>query len=262
MLFSGYHPQTNGQTERVNQILESYLRCYVNKHLTNWVNYLLKAQLCYNSSQHSATKIAPINAAFGIQAIVTAWDTQILDELDIPYLPDRTESIDEIRERNRKANDKYAKYYNQKTIPPPIFQPNDQVLVKNGKVRFFHQSSKLEPTFVGPFSVKRKIGEHNYELNFPKTIRRRYPASFHVSELEPYNADSSSNNFTQNIIIDEILDADNLEKPSLYNCLYRAQFSKYDYRSVTWVPRDIVRKKAYSKLIEFTRRASPTEEPQ
>ncbi|TDZ13344.1 Transposon Tf2-9 polyprotein [Colletotrichum orbiculare MAFF 240422] len=50
-LSTAFHPQTDGQTERINQILEIYLRCYVNYQQDNWVTLLPTAQFAYNSAK-------------------------------------------------------------------------------------------------------------------------------------------------------------------------------------------------------------------
>ena len=63
-LSTAYHPQTDGQTERVNQILEYYLRCYCNWDQSDWVDLLLLAEFCYNNSKHSATKRTPFEATY------------------------------------------------------------------------------------------------------------------------------------------------------------------------------------------------------
>jgi hypothetical protein len=54
-----YHPQTDGQTERVNQELEEYLRMYINDKQKDWVEWLPIAQFCHNDRIHSATGFSP-----------------------------------------------------------------------------------------------------------------------------------------------------------------------------------------------------------
>jgi len=61
---SGYHPQTDGQTERVNQVLEQYLRTYCTWDQDNWVELLPFAEFCYNNTVHSATKLTPFFATY------------------------------------------------------------------------------------------------------------------------------------------------------------------------------------------------------
>ena len=46
---TAYHPQTDGQTERVNQVLEQYLWCYVDYNLSNWLDLLSSTELVYNN---------------------------------------------------------------------------------------------------------------------------------------------------------------------------------------------------------------------
>ena len=52
---TSYHPQTDGQTERANRVLEEMLRSYVNDHMTDWDECLVAAEVAVNSSQHSST---------------------------------------------------------------------------------------------------------------------------------------------------------------------------------------------------------------
>jgi len=48
-LSSTFHPQINGQTKRVNQILEQYLQCTINYHQDNWSDLLYVAKFSYNT---------------------------------------------------------------------------------------------------------------------------------------------------------------------------------------------------------------------
>jgi len=64
-LSTSYHPQTDGQTERVNQCLEMYLRCAVQDAPTTWKSWLPLAQLWYNSSHHSSIDCSPFKALYG-----------------------------------------------------------------------------------------------------------------------------------------------------------------------------------------------------
>ena len=64
-LSTAFHPQTDGQTERLNQTLEQYLRSYVNHQQDNWVQILPMAQFAYNSATAEATKVSPFFANYG-----------------------------------------------------------------------------------------------------------------------------------------------------------------------------------------------------
>ena len=54
-----YHPETDGQMEMVNQILEQYLQVYINYQQDNWVNLLPLAEFAYNNTSHSVTMFTP-----------------------------------------------------------------------------------------------------------------------------------------------------------------------------------------------------------
>jgi transposase InsO family protein len=62
---SAYHPQTDGQTERVNQILEDMLRACVIDYGKNWDKCLSLAEFAYNNSYQSSLKMAPFEALYG-----------------------------------------------------------------------------------------------------------------------------------------------------------------------------------------------------
>lgn len=60
-----YHPQTDGQSEIVNQALETYMRCFVNGKPKQWVKWLHWAKFCYNTSPHLFTKMTHFRALYG-----------------------------------------------------------------------------------------------------------------------------------------------------------------------------------------------------
>jgi len=64
-LSTAYHPQTNGQTERVNQELEQYLRVFINHRQEQWPDWLGTAEFAYNNKIHMATKTLPFKVNYG-----------------------------------------------------------------------------------------------------------------------------------------------------------------------------------------------------
>lgn len=58
---TAYHPQADGQTERVNQELKQYLRCYVDFNLDDWSDLLPVAEFAYNNQAHESTKTSPFS---------------------------------------------------------------------------------------------------------------------------------------------------------------------------------------------------------
>jgi hypothetical protein len=68
---TAFHPQTDGQTERLNQTIESYLRSFVNHEQDDWVNLLPMAEFAYNNSVTTATGLSPFYANFGFHPMAT-----------------------------------------------------------------------------------------------------------------------------------------------------------------------------------------------
>ena len=62
---TAYHPQSDGQTERVNQCMETYLRCFVQACPRCWSRWLLSAEFWYNTSSHSALGQTPFEVLYG-----------------------------------------------------------------------------------------------------------------------------------------------------------------------------------------------------
>ena len=112
---TAYHPQGDGQTERVNQELEQYLRLFVNERQDDWDKLLPLAEFQYNNHTHSATQQTPF-------MLDTSRHPRMGFELDQPdshvetvnEFKDRMEaSLEEAKSALAKAKDDMARYYNQ-----------------------------------------------------------------------------------------------------------------------------------------------------
>jgi hypothetical protein len=64
-LSSSYRPQSNGQTERLNQCLETFLRCFVHRTPTRWAKWLSVAEYWYNTTFHSTLGHTPFEVLYG-----------------------------------------------------------------------------------------------------------------------------------------------------------------------------------------------------
>jgi hypothetical protein len=66
-LSTAYHPQTDGQTERANQEVETYLRIFCANNPHNWSKFLTSAEFVHNSVPHSSTKVFPFSLILGYE---------------------------------------------------------------------------------------------------------------------------------------------------------------------------------------------------
>lgn len=65
-LSSSYHPETDGQTERVNGVINQYVRCYCTYLQDNWVELLATCEFAYNNTIHTSTGVTPFMANTGM----------------------------------------------------------------------------------------------------------------------------------------------------------------------------------------------------
>ncbi|KAF8700017.1 hypothetical protein RHS03_06926, partial [Rhizoctonia solani] len=68
---SAYHPQSNGQTERVNPTVKHFLRAYLGINQKDWVRWLPMAEFAYNNAVHSSTGKSPFKALYGWEPALT-----------------------------------------------------------------------------------------------------------------------------------------------------------------------------------------------
>jgi len=79
-LLMAYHPQTDGQTERINQEIRTFLRHYVNYQQDNWIDWLSIAEFQYNDKKHMATGRTPFELNFGRHP----WKRDLMVQTEIP----------------------------------------------------------------------------------------------------------------------------------------------------------------------------------
>lgn len=184
------HPQTDGQTERVNALLELYLRHFVNASQRDWLKLLDVAQFSYNLQRNESTGRSPFELVQGNQPL-TPSALSIGYEGATPaaykFVKGWQEQADLARYCLEKAAKRHKKWAD-KGRRDVVFSVGDKVLVRLHKFlknRGKHQG--LVRRYEGPFSVVRRVGEVAYKLDIPKKLRC-HPV-FHVSMLKPFHED-------------------------------------------------------------------------
>lgn len=189
-LSTAYHPQTDGQTERVNQTMETYLRIYCNEQQDNWVSLLPMAQIAYNNKLSEATGTTPFFANHGRHPnlFTRNLDTNIRTEL----AQNTVETLKKVHQKSleniTKAQTRAISYTNQKRKTAPLLKEGDKVYLLTKNLRTRRPTKKLDKIKVGPFFISKQISPVNYKLALPKDAKI-HPV-FHVSLLEP--ADSTT----------------------------------------------------------------------
>lgn len=191
---TAYHPETDGQTERVNQVLEDMLRMYVMDHQSQWEKYLPLVEFAYNNSYHSSIQAAPFEILYGRPCRTPlSWD-RLEDRVMLgpEMLQEMEEQMATIKQRLKEARDRQKSYADTKRIDRN-FQEGSQVFIKIKPFKSFFRmgkGTKLSPRFVGPFTILERIGPVAYKLELPSHLRKMHNV-FHVSMLRKYVPDPS-----------------------------------------------------------------------
>ena len=116
---SAYHPQMDGQTERVNQILEDMLRACVIQYDKNWDKCLALAEFSYNNSYQSSLKMAPFEALYGSRCRTPlSWSQTGERKIFGPDLVTEAENKVKVIQANLKAAQSRQKSYADKRREP------------------------------------------------------------------------------------------------------------------------------------------------
>ncbi|MBW0502742.1 hypothetical protein O181_042457 [Austropuccinia psidii MF-1] len=159
-LSTSFHPETDGQTERVNQILEQYIQMYVSYHQEDWHTWLPLAEFAYNNAEHSSKKQSPFFTSYG-----------------------RNPSFNSIHISHSSPAGKLSK--NLQSVQQVVKEELES------EIRRFKKYADRN-RWLGPFEVIKKIGSHAYHLKFPLQWKSVHPV-FHVSLLEPVKESSIPN---------------------------------------------------------------------
>ncbi|KAI3784115.1 hypothetical protein L1987_43207 [Smallanthus sonchifolius] len=191
---TAYHPQTDGQTERTIQTLEDMLRACVIDFGITWESHLPLVEFSYNNSYHTSIKAAPFEELYGRKCRSPICWAEVGDsQLTGPELVlETSEKVVQIRNRMAAARDR-QKSYADKRRKLLEFQVGDMVLLKvspwKGVIRF-GKRGKLNPRYVGPFKILKRIGPVAYQLDLPEGLSGVHNV-FHISNLKKCLADES-----------------------------------------------------------------------
>ncbi|KMS64547.1 hypothetical protein BVRB_019170, partial [Beta vulgaris subsp. vulgaris] len=184
-LTSGYHCQTNGQTERLNQVLEQYLRCYTSYRQSDWSQLLPLADSPTSNSQHGATGVSPF---FALRGYHPKFDPAIPSTAQVPRAESYAKSLTELhswlRDQISVAQQRYQDYADRHRAPAPTYSVGDRVWLSTSNIPSARPCPKLSSRKIGPFPIKRVLGPVTVELDLPPSMKI-HPV-FHVSLLTPH----------------------------------------------------------------------------
>ncbi|KAK8659178.1 hypothetical protein V6N13_029388 [Hibiscus sabdariffa] len=191
---TAFHPQTDGQSERVIQVLEDMLRGCVIDFRGSWEDFLPLAEFAYNNSYHASIRMAPYEALYGQKCRTPICWTELYDKetLGPDLIRKSEETVRLIRNRLKEAFDRQKSCADRRRKDIE-FKVGDQVFLKVSpwkKVLRFGRKGKLSPRFIAPYRISERIGSVAYRLELPPQLSRIHNV-FHVSMLRKYHPDPS-----------------------------------------------------------------------
>ncbi|KAF8752189.1 hypothetical protein RHS01_08123 [Rhizoctonia solani] len=132
---STYHPESDGQTERVNQFIEFYLRSYIAANHSDWTTWLPLAEYAYNNAKHASTGKTPFELVFG--------RNPVMNPSNVPAnVPEADEVADTLAREWKEAK-------------AALRLSKERMTRKQGTVPET-KSNKLDPNVLGPSKSLRK----------------------------------------------------------------------------------------------------------
>jgi hypothetical protein len=184
------HPETDGQTERMNRVLEEMLRAYVSKVGDDWDEHLSTAEIAFNSSKHASTGFTPYYLNTGAEVYLPI--DQALSSVAQSSNPTAAECVkqlsldlDTAKENIKKAQERQAKYADKKRRAIKEYEIGDKVMLSTEGMA--SKSGKLLSKFIGPFEVIGVPTVVNVRLALPaQLLKSRTHDVFHVSKVKSF----------------------------------------------------------------------------
>ncbi|KAJ4954535.1 hypothetical protein NE237_011318 [Protea cynaroides] len=189
---TAFHPQTDGQLERIIQILEDMLRACVIDFKGSWDEKLPLIEFAYNNSYQATIQMSPYEALYGRKCRTPLFWNKVGERSIVgpKFVEETCRVVDIIKERVRTAQNRQKQYADTRRRDLE-FAVGDKVFLKLSPMRGlkrFGLKGKLSPRYVGPYEILAKQGKVAYQLALPPSMSSVHDV-FHISLLKKYVKD-------------------------------------------------------------------------
>uniref|UniRef100_A0A3P9KUB3 Gypsy retrotransposon integrase-like protein 1 n=1 Tax=Oryzias latipes TaxID=8090 RepID=A0A3P9KUB3_ORYLA len=181
-LSSGFHPQSNGQTERLNQQLETSLRLLCGSNPSTWSGNLVWAEFAHNSLPSSATRLSPFQIVYGYQPpLFCSQEVSVASAHVSVRRCQRTWR--QARRVLLRTVEGYCKAANKRRTPAPAYQVGQKVWLSTADLPLRVENKKLAPRFIGPFPITKVVNPVAVWLRLSRPLCVH--PTFHMSKVKP-----------------------------------------------------------------------------
>ncbi|KAH7483616.1 hypothetical protein FOMA001_g6895 [Fusarium oxysporum f. sp. matthiolae] len=192
LLSTAYHPETDGQTERLNAVLEQYLRAYVSYLQDDWSRWLPLAEFAANSLKSETTGMSPFfanygfNPRMGFEPTITVRGTPATRDAE-QFAQTMNEILEYLRSESIAAQARYEDQANRHRRPARRYQEGDHVWLDARNIKTLRPQKKLDWKNIGPLKITKVISPYAYRLDLPASMKI-HPV-FHTNLLRPAATD-------------------------------------------------------------------------
>jgi len=174
-LSTAFHPQTDGQTERVNQELEQYLRMFIDHRQEQWPDWLGTAEFAYNNKTHSSTEVSLFKANYG-QDPRMGFEMRRKGKYEgaEKFVTKMKEIQEEAKAALGKAQEEMKKYTDRKRAEVDEYKVEDLVMLSTKDLKYQmvrRRTEKLTERCVGPYKIKKIVSSNTVELELPSIVK-------------------------------------------------------------------------------------------
>ena len=172
-LSTTFHPQTDGQTERMNQEVEQYLRFFIKHRQKDWLEWLAMAEFAINNKVHMATKISPFMANYG-KKFRMGGDIRKKGKVEsaTEFMERMKKVHEEVKVALRKTQEEMKRYADRERKETEEWRKGDQVLLSTKDLVFKERlSKKLMERYVGPYAIEKIVSSNAVKLQLPSSMR-------------------------------------------------------------------------------------------
>ncbi|KAF8752525.1 Chromo (CHRromatin Organization MOdifier) domain [Rhizoctonia solani] len=163
-----YHPQSNGQTKRMNPMVEHFLQAYSRVNQKDWVKWLPMAEFAYNNAVHSSMGKSPFKALYGWESTLTPSNIPT----NIPEADDLATQIDaQWQEIEAALQQSKTCMTAGETGEPMEFKVGEEAWLDAKNMKLKTLSSKLTKQCLGPFKITENISNQAHCLELPASMR-------------------------------------------------------------------------------------------
>src|SRR4051812_19917100 len=204
---TAFHPQTDGQTERVNQILEDMLRACALDYGSSWDDNLPYAEFSYNNSYQASLQMAPFELLYGGKCRTPLMWGEVGERqfFGPDLIREAEEKVKLIRDRLKIGQSRQKSYADAKR-KEVTYEVGDRAYLRVSPIRGlkrFGIKGKLAPRYVGPYKILEHRGEVAYQLELPEALSGVHDV-FHVSHLKKCHAEMTYVFLRDNVPLDAI----------------------------------------------------------